>query len=143
MSGRKEQVRRFYEVLWNAGQLDEMASILHQDFAFRGSLGNQKQGRGGFAEYVGMVRSALGGYHCVVEELVAEGAKVLAKMIFGGIHRGRLLGHAATGRHVVWNGCAPFTFRGRRISSLWVLGDVKALEDQLQRPGAPSPGRTP
>lgn len=143
MSGGKGQVHRFYEVLWNARELEGMASILHEDFTFRGSLGERKKGRDGFAEYVERVHAALGDYRCVVEELVEEGDKVFAKMIFGGIHRGRLLGRDPTGKRLEWRGCALFTFRGRRISDLWVLGDLKALEDQLRRNSAQPPSATP
>ena len=130
---RKEQVRSFYEALWDARGLDAMPSILHADFAFRGSLGNQERGHQEFAEYVEMVRSALGGYRCTIEELVEEGHKVFARMSFGGVHRKLFLGFEPTGKIVRWSGCALFTFRGDEVAELWVLGDLKGLEEQLER----------
>jgi len=30
-------------------------------------------------------------------------------------------------------GCALFNFEGERIADVWVLGDLKNLEDQLKR----------
>ena len=30
------------------------------------------------------------------------------------------------------SGCRLFTFRGEKVSDLWVLGDLKGLEDQLK-----------
>ncbi|WP_445354880.1 nuclear transport factor 2 family protein [Microbulbifer sp. EKSA008] len=56
----KDQVRRFYEVLWDAHDKKAMPSILHESFSFRGSLGQEKRGLKGFAEYVDMVHKALG-----------------------------------------------------------------------------------
>jgi steroid delta-isomerase-like uncharacterized protein len=127
----KQQVRRFYEILWDAHDRGAMPSILHEDFTFRGSLGQEKRGHDGFAEYVDRVHAALGEYRCHIEELVAEGERVFAKMRFTGIHRGDFMGYAPTDRRVTWHGCALFTFDGERIADAWVLGDLKSLESQL------------
>ena len=132
-SSLKAQVRRFYELLWNAHDLTLMSTILHEDFTFRGSLGEEKQGYEGFAEYVGMVHTALGEYRCNIGVLVEEGDRVFAKMSFEGIHKGRFMGFEPTSERVHWDGCALFTFRGKKVSDLWVLGDVKGLEERLRR----------
>lgn len=129
---RKEQVRKFYEVLWDAHDRGAMASVLHEDFTFRGSLGHEKRGHDGFAEYVDMVHAALGEYRCHIEALVEEGERVFAKMRFTGIHRGDFMGCAPTDRRVTWHGCALFSFDGERIADVWVLGDLKSLEAQLE-----------
>jgi predicted ester cyclase len=129
----KEQVRKFYRLLWNAHDKGAISSILHEDFTFRGSLEQQKRGHAGFIEYVDMVHNALGDYTCIIEELVSEGDKVFAKMTFTGIHRGGFMGYSPTLARVSWNGCALFTFEGERIADVWVLGDLKSLEEQLIR----------
>ncbi len=131
----KKQVRRFYEVLWNAHDNKAIPSVLHEDLTFRGSLGQEKQGHAGFAEYVDMVHKALGDYTCVIEELVEEEDKVFAKLTFTGLHRAEFMGYSPTDREVSWNGCALFTFEGDRISDVWVLGDLKKLEDQIKADG--------
>ena len=129
---KKEKVRKFYEVLWNSHDQEAIPSVLHQNFTFRGSLGQKKSGHAGFAEYVDMVHQALGEYKCIIEELVAEGTKVFAKMTFTGIHRNDFMGFPPTQKRVSWNGCALFTFEGELIKDVWVLGDLKNLEKQLQ-----------
>ena len=87
----------------------------------------------GFTEYVDMVHAALGDYRCTIEVLVEEQDKVFAKMGFGGLHRGVFMGYKPSGKRVHWTGCALFTFRGEKVSDLWVLGDLKGLEEQLKR----------
>ncbi|WP_444894687.1 ester cyclase [Microbulbifer sp. TRSA001] len=129
----KDQVRRFYEVLWDAHDKKAMPSILHESFSFRGSLGQEKRGHKGFAEYVDMVHKALGDYKCIIEDLVEEGDKVFAKMSFTGFHRDEFIGFLPSHKRVTWNGCALFTFEGDRISDVWVLGDLKSLENQLKK----------
>lgn len=132
MNVHKEQVKRFYRVLWDAHDKDQIPSVLHADFTFRGSLGQEKRGHAGFAEYVDKVHEALGEYRCIIEELVSESDKVFAKMKFTGIHKGKFLGYSPTQQRVSWNGCALFTFRGDKIADLWVLGDLTSLEKQLE-----------
>ena len=133
MNRRKQQVRRFYEVLWDAHDSEAIPTVLHENFTFRGSLGQEKRGHDGFAEYVDMVHHALADYRCTIEELVAEGEKVFAKMTFGGIHRNEFMGYRPSGKRVYWKGCALFTFDGDLISDVWVLGDLKSLESQLKQ----------
>jgi predicted ester cyclase len=133
MSILKDQVRKFYEIIWNAYDERAIPSVLHENFTFRGSLGQERRGYDGFAEYVGMVHKALGDYRCVIEELIEEGEKVFAKMTFTGIHQDDFLGYRPTHKRVSWAGCALFGFDGEKVSDIWVLGDLKALEEQLKR----------
>lgn len=129
---QKEQVRRFYELIWNEHDKEVMPSILHEDFTFRGSLGQEKRGHAGFGEYVDMIHRALADYCCIIDDLVEEGQTVCARMTFTGIHRDDFMGYAPTGKQVSWIGCAIFSFDGERIADVWVLGDLKGLENQLR-----------
>lgn len=135
-----ELVRSFYAEIWNRGDLSFVPVLLQDEFTFRGSLGEQRRGHAGFAEYVQMVRGALGDYRCDILDLVAEGTRAFARMRFSGVHRGELLGRAPTGRRVEWAGAALFTVgEDGRLSDLWVLGDVHGLLAQLAGGTAPRP----
>lgn len=138
----KDQVRRFYAVLWDAHDKSAIGSVLREDVTFRGSLGQDKRGHAGFAEYVDMVHAALAEYRCHIETLVEEGDQVFARMRFTGLHRGPFMGYEPTGERVTWSGCALFTFSGERVADVWVLGDLKALELQLEANLAVKEGRS-
>jgi predicted ester cyclase len=127
----EEQVRKFYSEIWDKKNFEEIPNVLHENFSFRGSLGQEKRGHEGFKEYVDFVHSVLSNYECIIEELVAQPEKVFAKMVFTGIHESEFMGYPATGKQVSWAGAALFTFMGKKVSSLWVLGDLKSLETQL------------
>jgi len=129
----KEQVRKFYEVIWDGHNKEAISTLLDNNVTFRGSLGQEKRGHAGFAEYVDMVHKALGEYKCIIEELVSEGNKVFAKMTFTGIHRGEFMGYSPTQQRVTWSGSALFTFDEHLIVNIWVLGDLKNLEEQLKK----------
>jgi steroid delta-isomerase-like uncharacterized protein len=124
-------VERFYAEIWNRGDEAVARAILAPDFRFRGSLGLTADDVDGFLAYVRKVRAALGDYRCIIDELIEGEDRAAARMTFTGVHRGELLGVAATHRTVSWSGAAFFTCRDGRISELWVLGDIDGLRRQL------------
>ncbi len=90
MSEPRRLIRAFYDEIWNCHDKSAIPVLLDDDFSFRGSLGQVRRGHAGFAEYVDFVHAALGNYHCDVQEIIAEGSKAFARMLFSGIHRGEL-----------------------------------------------------
>jgi predicted ester cyclase len=124
-------VERFYKELWNDAREEVAGEILDEGFRFRGSLGPERFGLEGFLDYLRSIHAALGGYTCTIDDLVESGNRAAARMRFRGTHRGSFFGIPATGRTVEWAGAAFFTTDGKRITELWVLGDVDALKAQL------------
>ncbi len=116
---------------WNKKKFDEIPNVLHEDFLFRGSLGQEKRGHAGFEGYAITVHAALSNYKCIIEDLVVQPKKVFAKMTFSGIHNSEFMSYPATNKRVSWAGAALFIFSGEKVSNLWVLGDLKGLEHQL------------
>ena len=130
---QKAQVQRFYRDLWNKHDKTAIPEVLHHDFTFRGSLGEEKRGHSGFADYVDMVHHALSDYHCQIDELVIEPPKAFARMTFQGIHVNPFRGFEPTGKSVSWAGAALFTFAGEKVKDVWVLGDLFGLETTLKK----------
>ncbi len=131
MSPEEKQVRIFYEIIWNQHDKSVIPDVINDSFIFRGSLGLEKNGHSGFIEYIDMVHNTLGNYTCTILDIVAEQSKVFAKMEFSGIHQKEFMGFKQTGHKISWQGAALFHFDSNKISSLWVLGDLKSLEQQL------------
>ena len=133
MSFHKSQVERFYRDLWDNRDKAAIGEVLHADFTFRGSLGEEKRGHSGFVDYVDMVHDALSDYRCLIDDLVIEPPKVFARMTFQGTHVNQFRGFEGTGKTISWVGTALFTFEGEKIRDLWVLGDLLGLEAILSR----------
>ncbi|MDH5408976.1 MAG: ester cyclase [Gammaproteobacteria bacterium] len=133
MKANESIVRLFYDEIWNKHNLELVTEIIHEQFQFRGSLGDEKNGPDEFCDYVEMVHQALSDYHCAIEELLCNDNKAFAKMRFSGKHVGHLLGYDKTGKAVSWAGAALFTFAENKIIDLWVLGDLTSLHQQLQQ----------
>jgi steroid delta-isomerase-like uncharacterized protein len=127
----KSLVRQYYEELWNRWDFTLADELIAETVAFRGSLGVTVQGREGFKDYMRAVRRAFPDFHNRIEELLAEGDQVVARLTYTGTHQGELFGIGPTGRRVIYAGVAIFRVAGDRIVEGWVLGDVHGLVQQL------------
>ena len=137
----KALIRRYYHEIWNQWNLDLADDLVSTNFAFRGSLGVTVRGIDGFQQYVRMVRIAFPNFHNAVEDLIAEGDKVGARLTYRGTHQGELFGIAATGKQVTYSGMAIFRIEAGKIAEGWVIGDTLALSQQLG--AVPAAGETP
>jgi len=131
LEANKSLVRRYYEQMWNRWDLSLVDELIGEGITFRGSPGVTVRGREGFRDYVLAVRRAFPDFHNRVEELLAEGDKVVARLTYSGTHQGELFGIEPTGRRVSYAGVAIFRIESGRIVEGWVLGDVHGLIRQL------------
>ena len=124
-------MRRYYSEIWNAWSEPALEELLSPDIVFRGSIGTTVEGIAGFKQYRERIRSAFPDFHNHIEELVAEGVKVAAQLIYSGTHRGELFGIPGTGRKIAYQGLALFRFQEGKIVTGFVLGDTETLKRQL------------
>lgn len=127
----KNIVLRYYEDLWNAWHVDLIDELIAPDIVFRGSLGLVARGRDAFRAYVATVRAAFPDFHNTVEELIAEGAKVAARLTYQGTHAGSVFEIAPTHRRVTYSGIALFRISSGQIADGYVQGDTLGLLRQL------------
>jgi predicted ester cyclase len=102
------------------------------DISFRGSLGVTTSGREAFTRYVELVRVAFPDFHNSIDDLIAEGDKVVARLTYSGTHHGQLWDIPPTGKRVSYAGVAVFRIVGGLIVEGWVLGDTQSLISQLR-----------
>ena len=131
MSDVAALVRRFYDVLWNAWDDDAVATTLHPELRFRGSLGQETVGLHEWRAYRDGVRRASPDFFNDLVDLVADGDRAAARLVWSGTHAGTLLGAAGTGRRFAYSGAAFFTARDGLLAEAWVVGDLDELRRQL------------
>lgn len=124
-------VRRYYDELWNQWKLELISELLAEDFRFRGSLGVSICGRGAFADYANLVRSAFPDFQNHIESMLAEDNRVIARVQYNGRHHGKIFGIEPTGNQISYTGIATFVIGGSRLMSAWVLSDRYELMSQL------------
>jgi hypothetical protein len=69
--------------------------------------------------------------HVAVEDMIAEGDKVVARNTVTGTHLGEYRGIPATGKSVTYSEIFVVRFAGRRIAEIWGVVDVLSQMKQL------------
>ncbi len=130
-------VRRFYEELWNNRQVNIADEIIASDCVTH-------QLRSG-AEVAGVLRGPEAVKHHIaewlkgfpdlrftVEQMIAEGDKVLTQSVMEGTHQGRWLGVAPTGKRVSIRMMVIQRLADGKIAEDWVLVESLGLLQQLE-----------
>jgi predicted ester cyclase len=69
--------------------------------------------------------------HLTIEDLIAEGDKVVMRASVTGTHQGEYMGLPPTGKSITYNEIFIFRFAGGRIAEMWGVVDVFSQMKQL------------
>ncbi len=96
----KAIVRRFFEEVYNRGNLEVADELMASDFVDHDMLPGQQSGVEGYKRSVAEQRAASSGLRFSIEDMFAEG-KVVTRSIGSGTHdRGELMGAPPTGKRI-------------------------------------------
>lgn len=128
----KQLVRRFYEELWNRGNLDAADELVAADYV-RHDLrpGDAPPGPAGQKAVAEKFRTAFPDVSLKVEALIAEGDLVAARWTMSGTHTGAWGDSAPTGRSVRFSGVNFFRIADQKIAEIWNVRDDLGLREQL------------
>ena len=138
----KAIVRQQEEELFTQGNLDAADELYAPDYVGH-DPSNPEDIRGLEAakQAASDYRKAFPDLRVTVEDVIAEGDKVAARLRFRGTHRGELDGIAPTGRRVDCTGIVISRMEGGKIAEDWANFDDLGMKQQL---GAVSkPGQRP
>jgi steroid delta-isomerase-like uncharacterized protein len=137
----KEVVRRFFAEVINAGRTDRADTFVTADYIEHQQLPGA-EGRQGIEiakAFLSMMRAAFPDFRFDIEDLVAEGDKVVARLTVSGTQHGAMLGLTPTGKHICTSGIEEFRFAGDRIAELWATFDTLGMLRQLGLRPVPGP----
>jgi predicted ester cyclase len=66
-----------------------------------------------------------------IEDLIAEGERVVGRFIFRGTHTGKLMNISPTGKHVAMAGIMVFRLEHGKLAEGWILIDNLSIFRQL------------
>jgi predicted ester cyclase len=125
----KALVRRFYEdvyVGWNMRVADEVLSPHFTSHDWPGGSAGPKA----FRDYYKAMRSAVPDARYEVDDLIAEGDRVVVRWRLLGTHTGDFRGIAPTGRPIVLKGIAIYRVEGGKLMERWVVSDLHGLLEE-------------
>lgn len=126
----KATIRRYYEEILNQGDVNALADIAVSDYVENDPLPGQATGLAGLQERVELLRGALSP-HFTIEDMVAEGDKVVVRWTQRGMHVRDFLGLPSTGKRFTISGIDIYSLRDGRMAEHWHVVDQLSLLQQL------------
>lgn len=127
----KALVRRLMEEDISQGDEAVAAAIIHPDFLDHTNPPGMQHGLEGHTAIVRIFRSVFPDLEWRIDDLIAEGDKVVARTTMRGTHRGAFFGIPPTGKVVEMPGVHIMRIADGRIAEHWGSNDDLGLMRQL------------
>jgi steroid delta-isomerase-like uncharacterized protein len=125
----KDLARRLYALI-NQGRVDQLAGLVSPGYEEHDPLPGQGSGREGAIDRFSMITTALAP-HFTVEDLIAEGDRVVVRWTNAGTHVGEFAGIPATGRTFTIAGIDIYRVADGRLCEHWHVIDQLGMLGQL------------
>jgi steroid delta-isomerase-like uncharacterized protein len=126
----KDLVRRWVE-MWNTGNLDAVDQLATSDFLRHDPNSPEVRGPEAERQLIAMYRAAFPDLQFTIEDLIAEGDKVVGRFVARGTHRGELLGIPPTQASITVATIEIYRIEAHRIAEQWVIMDALGIMQQL------------
>jgi predicted ester cyclase len=130
-AANKALLRRFYKevyVDWNMGLVDE---VLSPRFTSHDWPNDGRSGPEAFREYYAAIRSAVPDARYEVDDIVAEGDRVVVRWRLLGTHTGDFRGIAPTGLPIALKGIAIYRVDNGKLMERWVVSDLHGMLEEI------------
>jgi predicted ester cyclase len=116
--------RRFFDEVWNQGQLDVIKELVSPDYVCHDHFMPETiHGPEGFEEYVALFRLAFPDVRCTLEAIFGEDDLVAIRWRASGTFTGSLMGIAPTGKAGEVSGITITRCAGGKCVEMWVERD--------------------
>lgn len=133
----KEIVRRIQEA-FDTGNLDALEDLIAPDIASHDTPPGAPGGREGAKMGHQMVLSWFPDYRVEIDEILAEGDRVVMRFTVSGTHQGEMMGFAPTGKRFSVPGFSEYRVEGGKAVEHWGLHDNFGVFMQLGLIPAPA-----
>jgi len=129
----KDLIVRYFETIWNRGQLERESEFVAQDIVVHQSpIPGLREGIAGPLQIVGMFRAAIPDIHLEHTVMFGDGDKVVHRWEAKGHHTAApLFGANASGKEILMTGINTFRVANDRIVERWGHLDILGLLQQL------------
>lgn len=132
VSQNKSVVLRAEQEVWNKGNLATADALYSPDFVCHFVIGPEWRGVQGIKEVVAQHRRSFPDWHERVDDVIAEGDKVVIRFTSTGTQEGEFAGIAPNRKKVTIQEMAIFRLADGRIVEQWGMPDLHGLLQQLQ-----------
>ena len=126
----KEAIKRYWDGKWNERSPEILNELQTLDVAYHGTSMNMN----GIEEYKQVYSGILSAFHdsqVTIEELIAEGDRVMSRVSIKGVHKGEFDGIPATENAFTISIFTVFRLTDGKIAEEWEILDELGLMHQL------------
>ncbi len=134
----KTTVRRYYDDVLNAGYVDLIDELAVDDYVENDPFPGQGNGRGDLKRRAATLLSAFSPCTFTIEDLIAEGDRVVVRWRSSGTQSGEFLGIPATHRDYTIAGIDIHRLAGGKLAEHWHVVDQLSQLQQLGLLPAPA-----
>ena len=128
---QNKAVIRKYAELTNARDLDGAFAHFSPGFVDHAVRPGMPPGIQGTRLFFNMLFTAFPDLHATIEDIIAEGDKVVDRMTCEGTHQGMFMGVAATRKHVKWSFIDINRIMDGKVVEHWAEVDTMGMMQQL------------
>lgn len=139
IESNKAVVRRYYDEVLNAGNLDVIDELAVSDYVEHDPFPGQGNGRSDLKLRTGGLLEAFSPCTFSIEDIVAEGDRVVVRWRSSGTHSGAFMGMPPTHRSYTIAGIDIFRLTESRMAEHWHVVDQLSQLQQLGVLPAPAP----
>jgi steroid delta-isomerase-like uncharacterized protein len=133
-TSNKATFRRLHDAV-NTGDVEVISKtideVVEPDVLIRTPLPVGATGAQALKQVWAVLLRAFPDLHVAVEDVIAEGDKVVCRNTVTGTHQGEYMGRPPTGKSITYNEIFIFRFAGGRVVETWGVVDVLSQMRQL------------
>ncbi len=122
----KAIARSYLEDVWNDKRIERIDDLVTDTFTDHHYPSDYPLGPEGAKRWFTLVRTAFPDIHCEINDIIAEGDKVMVQYILSGTHQGEFAGIPASGRFVSVEAVSIYKISGGKIAESWVISGLMA-----------------
>ena len=127
----KALVRRYVEEVLNNRNLTLIDELFAPTFIDHDSSMPEAKGPAGVRRLVAIVHASFPDLHFTIEDIVAEGDKVVYRYTVRGTHQNAFMGIAATGKQISFTGIHIYRVGNGKLQEEWENWDTLGVMRQL------------
>jgi steroid delta-isomerase-like uncharacterized protein len=127
----KALIRRMVEEIQNGGNLALLEELLAPNFVNRTPAPGLSPDREGIKQLLSMFRAAFPDGYMTIEDMIAEGDKVVTRKTYRGTQQGEFMSIPPTGRHVSVGLIDIMRVVDGKVVEHWNVGDDLGMLQQL------------
>jgi predicted ester cyclase len=131
VAANKALMHRVYEEGFSQNNLDVLDELIASDFTDHNPNPGQGPGLEGLKQFISSMHTALPDLQVNVEDMIAEGDKVVARLRISGTHQGEFMGIAPTGNQVTFTGIDILRIADGKVVEHWGNVDELGMLRQL------------